>query len=104
LKSEQDIKDGGWIRPVDEHAAAGCQARLDKGVGGREVLQQVLVVHVVDGDVQMVLEGAEAGAVGAAAHDGDDMGDVGVGQRKLIAQGQEARTRATKEGNGLSGR
>ena len=64
--------------PVYKHAATAIQTFLDETVGGREVLEQVLVFNVINLDYMMA-ERAEQVLVERHAQDGEHMGDVGPG-------------------------
>lgn len=75
--------------PMHKHGATSIEGLLDEAVGGRKVLEQVLVVDVVDLD-DHVLEGAEEGVVERHAQDGQDVGDVGLLQGISAAQGEDA--------------
>lgn len=94
--------------PVYKHAATAIQTLLDELVGGREVLEQVLVFDVIHLDYMMA-ERAEQVPVKRHAQDGQHVGDVGVPESVTPAQGEDAidssapQTRETRTGEGQAG-
>lgn len=61
---------------MDQDATACIQPRLDKGVGGGKVLQQVFILAVVDGDFETLIRFCQ-GFLGPHAQHRDYMRDVG---------------------------
>jgi hypothetical protein len=60
---------------LDQDSAAAIKSLLDEAIGGREVLEEIFVIDVVD-LYNVVLERAEEGRVQWGAQDRNDVGNV----------------------------
>jgi hypothetical protein len=76
----------GLFLPMDEHSAPGIQALLDEGIARGKVLHDVLVIDIVELDDKMPV-GRKQLLQEGPSHRRDHVGDVGLLQGSMAAQG-----------------
>lgn len=74
---------------MDQHATACIQPRLDKGIGQRKILQQVLILAVVNFNFETLKRFRQV-FLGPHAQHRDDVRDVGLAQGGLVPERQHA--------------
>ena len=74
--------------PMNQHASSAMEALLDESVAGGEMLNDVLVIHIIDLDDVAVVEIQKEVVIEGQPQDGYYMRDVGLIQSFFAPQGE----------------